>query len=488
MKRLNLFIIALLVSTPMVFGGGIVTNTNQSAAWARTLTRHASEGVDAVYYNPAGLAQLNNGFHFSLSNQTIIQTRTITNDFQFLNDSPNSYEAELMAPVFPSIYAAYKMDKWAFSAGFNIIGGGGTADFKEGLPSIDMLSFSLVPQLQASLLPLDQAVEDATGWDPGYRNITGYDNISAFSGSSAFMGIQAGATYAINDMISVAIGGRVVKASNSYTGSLDVTIDAPYGGEPPDGTQAAGDYLRRVASNPGLPADVVTGLEETALVLDESTTDAELDAVQEGWGFAPIISVNLHLTDMLNVAVKYEHHTKLELTNKTDKDDVQMFPDGEKSRSDLPGMFSVGAQLKPINKLRAMVGFDYFLDKPAYYGNTDESGEQVNNESTIDQNRYSVSASLEYEMIGPLGISAGFSTGNNGVNQSYQSDMSYTLKSNTVGGGLFIHVGELLTVNAGVVYVMYQDYESQLSVMDIPYTETYGKDTMIFAIGVDISL
>ena len=49
--------------------------------------------------------------------------------FNYLNNSPNSYEAELMAPVFPSIYAAYKMDKWAFSAGFNVIGGGGSARF-----------------------------------------------------------------------------------------------------------------------------------------------------------------------------------------------------------------------------------------------------------------------------------------------------------------------------------------------------------------------
>jgi len=66
--------------------------------------------------------------------------------------------------------------------------------------------------------------------------------------------------------------------------------------------------------------------------------------------------------------------------------------------------------------------------------------------------------------------------------------MSYGLKSNTVGGGLFVHLGELLTINAGVSYVMYEDYENPLSVMDIPYIETYGKDTMIFAVGVDISL
>lgn len=486
MKRLHLSLMMILVSTLAIHAGGLVTNTNQSAAWARTLTRHAAYGIDAVYYNPAGLSQLKNGIHFSLSNQSIFQTRKITSDFQYLNNAPESvYEAELVAPVFPSIYAAYKMDKWAFSAGFNVIGGGGTANFETGLPSFEIPVSSLVPMLYGSLSPLDDAIEAGTGWDPGYRNVTGYDMNAAFNGSSTYMGIQVGATYAINDMISVAIGGRYVMASNTYEGSLTgVTIDAPYGG-----TQPPGDYLRRVAANPALPADVVTDLEATALGLDAMTADAELDAVQEGSGFAPIIGLNLHLSDMLNVAVKYEHHTKLELTNDTEVDDVNMFPDGEKTRSDLPGMFSAGVQVKPLKNLTAMLGLNYYLDKSAYYGNTDEGDDQINNESTIDENGYTISASLEYKLLGMLGVSAGFSTGNNGVNQDYQSDLSYGLKNTSVGGGFFVNVGEMLTINAGVVYAMYEDYDNAQTydMLGTPFTDTYGKDTFIVAIGVDIS-
>ena len=71
--------------------------------------------------------------------------------------------------------------------------------------------------------------------------------------------------------------------------------------------------------------------------------------------------------DMINIAAKYEHRTKIEMTNDTEVDDVGMFPDGETTRSDLPGMFTLGAQLQPIQKLTASVGFDYYLDIPAYY-------------------------------------------------------------------------------------------------------------------------
>ena len=114
MKRLNLIAIGMLMLSPVMFAGGLVTNTNQSAAFARTLTRHATLGIDAVYYNPAGLGVLERGLHLSLSNQSIFQTRTITSDYPYLTGSPKSYEAELVAPIFPSIYAAYKLDKWAF--------------------------------------------------------------------------------------------------------------------------------------------------------------------------------------------------------------------------------------------------------------------------------------------------------------------------------------------------------------------------------------
>ena len=87
MKRL---LIALLFTGLMypsvVQAGGIVTNSNQSASYVRMLARDASTSIDAVYYNPAGLTKLADGFHVSLSNQSIFQKKTIENTFNSLND------------------------------------------------------------------------------------------------------------------------------------------------------------------------------------------------------------------------------------------------------------------------------------------------------------------------------------------------------------------------------------------------------------------
>jgi len=493
MKRMNLLVIGVLISSQLLIAGGLVTNTNQSAAWVRTLSRNATLGVDAVYFNPAGLAHLGNGLHLSVSNQSIFQTRTITSDyFANFGGTAKTYEAELAAPFFPSIYAAYQMDKWTFSAGFNIIGGGGTADFPTGLPSFEIPVASLVPLLQGSLAPIDAGFVGAGQPDPFFRNVTGYNLNASFKGSSNYFGYQVGATYAINDMISVALGGRLVMASNSYEGALSgVTVDAPAGY---GGTQTPGDYLRFVATQPGIDAPTQGLLNGTAAALDAATADASLNAVQKGMGFTPIIGVNLHLSDMINIAARYEHQTKIELTNETEVDDVGMFPDGEKVRADLPGMFALGVQVSPIKKLTATAGFNYYLDKPAFYGDMNEAGEQINNEGSIDENGYSYMFSLEYKLLDILGISAGYTGGNNGVNDNYQSDLGYGLKSQTVGGGVFVDLGEMVTINAGVAFVMYEDYTKAQSYTPtgfpepVPFSDTYGKNTMIVAVGVDINL
>jgi long-subunit fatty acid transport protein len=197
---------ALLLSGTM-FAGGILSNTNQSAMYTRMGCRDATLGIDAVYYNPAGLTKLVDGFHFSINNQTIGQTRTVTSGYQYLNDG--KYPGEASAPIFPGIYAVYKTGNWAFSAGFNPIGGGGSAQYSRGLPSFEMPVSDLVPALQ----------------NQG-QNVTAYRMNAYFEGTSVFFGYQANVSYAINDMISVAIGGRYVTAKETYNGHIkDVMLE-----------------------------------------------------------------------------------------------------------------------------------------------------------------------------------------------------------------------------------------------------------------------
>jgi len=500
MKKIAIVLLIVMLLSPMAYSGGIVTNTNQSAAWVRMLVRDASTGIDAVYFNPAGLTKLENGFHFSLNNQSIFQTRNIENSYPFLAGTPKTYDAKVQALIFPDIFAVYKMDKIAFSVGVVPIGGGGTADFPGGLPSFEIPVSGLVPYLQATLAPIDAALTAILGSNPGFSNVTGYNMNTSFKGTSTYLGYQATASYEINEMISVSLGARYVMAKNIYTGHLtNVTIDAPaaYGG-----TQKPGDYLR-VVSGQLQPYDPVTAamLTAGATQLDAQTADAYVDATQTGSGITPIIGINISPSDNLNIGIKYEHHTKIELTNDTKKDDVGLFPNEAKSRGDLPSVISVGVSFKPMSKLTAQAGIHYYMDKPAFYGkyetvdgnpvlDTDgKSFKQVNNETVIDNNFYELGLGLEYAITDNMGVSAGYLLAKTGVNKDYQSDLSYSLSSNTIGGGLYFGFGENTTLNLGFDYVMYNADTVDLTdaALMVNYAQTFKKNTMIVAVGVDFS-
>ena len=83
MKKL-LTLITVFTMGVSAFAGGLLTNTNQSVHFLRNPAQDASTDIDAAYSNPAGLIYLTDGFHFSLTNQSAFQTRTVTSTFAHL--------------------------------------------------------------------------------------------------------------------------------------------------------------------------------------------------------------------------------------------------------------------------------------------------------------------------------------------------------------------------------------------------------------------
>ncbi|MBQ7191655.1 MAG: hypothetical protein IJS00_02140 [Paludibacteraceae bacterium] len=55
------------MSTLSMMAGGLVTNTNMSAAYLRNPAREGAIDIDGVYFNPAGTAFLTNGVHIGVS-------------------------------------------------------------------------------------------------------------------------------------------------------------------------------------------------------------------------------------------------------------------------------------------------------------------------------------------------------------------------------------------------------------------------------------
>jgi len=538
MKKVITFFFAILV-TGSLFAGGLVTNTNQSALYTRLLSQNASTSIDAVYFNPAGLTKLGNGFFLSLNNQVVGQTKSIINDYTYIAGTPKEYIGKVSAPFFPGVYAAFKAGKFVISAGLNPIGGGGGAKYDDGLPSFETQIADLVPLLGSQNIPTTQYAADIF-----------------FEGTSIYLGYQANLSYEINDMISVGAGIRYVTAKNTYNGSMmNISINPNYpafgaaytgnlvlasdfftsgattlttlatgataystglgtiisgGGDPTTLLTDAGVYgltptdigtiqaiIGAAGQNPagvniGMAQAILTAAEPvfttnamTMTGLSAATGDVEVDVKETGRGIAPILSVNISPVENLNIALKYEFKTRLELTTEViDGKNGGIFTEGEKIIADMPAMLAVGINFKPINRLMLSASFNYFFDK-----NVDYDGSESLNINMIDKNYTEYALGVEYGISEKLRISAGWSSSVAGINSNYQSDMSYELNANAFGGGFGFRIAPMLDLNIGGQYVLYKEgskgYSHMLGTIGIPVTETYNTDTWVLAAGLD---
>jgi long-chain fatty acid transport protein len=547
MRKLLTFVSALSI-TGSLLAGGLVTNTNQSASWVRLPARNASTSIDAVYYNPAGLMKLENGFHVSLSNQSIFQSREIENNYAGPGGAyglnQHVYEGSVTALAFPSVSAAYKMDKFAFSLGFYPVGGGGGATYEKGLPSFEMSPSDLVPALAS-------------------QGASAYRLDAYLKGSSTFLGFQGGISYKINDWLSIAAGARYVTAKNTYDGHL-TDIEVNMGGT---WTRAdlimkgiAGSYTTAAAGSSQLVAGGAGSLtfaqaqglglisatqraqfegaltavgypaatpiatadqiyKGTAIKYNANATllgDQTVKSEQTGSGVTPVLSVNISPSENLNIAIKYEMATKLELENNTTSDflvgyenspttglpdqtkPITMFPNGALTRNDMPAMLAIGVDYRISESLKLSLGSNYFFDKSSDYGHkvdddlkSSTPSVHIDNSEIIDDNGMSFQIGLEYNISKKLLVSGGYVWANQGVNDLYQSDLTYGLGTQTFGAGGAYSINDKIQINLGFGYTLYMedsktvDHIFSATGANIQANETYRKNTMMVGVGVD---
>ena len=483
MKKIFFPLILLASTTLLVKAGGLVTNSNQSASYYRMLARGASTTGDAVYYNPAGLAFLDQGFTISLNTQMIWMQRTINNDFPALNNS--EFIGKLYVPFFPGVYAAYKTGQWTFSLGFNPPAGGGSVEFKEGIPMLEL------------------PVSDVLNKIPV---ITQYRMNAMMEGSSIVYGAQAGAAYRINDRIGVFGGVRMMFANNGYKGYLKDVMFNPEHPNPQlslDGTwlnsaglAAAGNAIDAQADAipPAALADPQILEQYTQLktlagglkLVSASTADQFLDAKQKGNGIAPIFGVHFNF-DRLNLAAKYEFKTKITVKNETKQNAMNMYPDGKELRSDVPAVLSVAGSYDIVPALKLSVTYLHHFEPQATIESwapdaaNPNGGTIVQRQKLIDHGTNEYQAGLEWKVIRGLTLSTGCQLSKVGVSELWQNDITHNLDNFTWGLGAAYHFNNRLTLNIGGIYTWY----NSVSVGKTTPIQTYERTNKAVAIGID---
>ena len=447
MTKKLLTLMAALALTATAEAGGLMTNPNYHIAFDRMMARGASMEIDAAYSNPAGLAWGYDGFQMSLNFQKPWQNRDIEASVPgYLGSNFNQkYNGKASAPIVPALFAAYKKDNIALSAMIGIVGSGGFVKYEEGIPMFEVPLKAMLAQ---------------KGMMPG-----NYKYDSEMKGKQYIYGGQLNLTYKLNDNFSVAAGMR----ANYYDGYNRGHVLA----EMPDNSSVA-------------PGDLI---------------NLQLDCIQRGWGFAPIVSANYH-NGPLTVAARYEFRTKISTENDTRTlsarirntdpatayvlpyiegdlalqqfgDKVAAYQDGATTRYDMPALLSVAAGYEFTPQLRGTLEYHFFDDK-----NAKMAGDR---QDELTHGTHEILAGVEYDINDKFTVSCGGQRTDYGLSDGYQQNTSFACDSYSIGLGGAWNINEKVRLNAGYFITIYSDYTKTAAYGQ----ETFSRTNNVIGLGID---
>lgn len=386
----------------------------QSAGYARMSCRQTSQELDGVYYNPAGLTSLEDGFHIALHNQSQMVDNQMISHYEYLNEVPTIYPSKIKNFVFPTLYLAWKRDRWAISSAvYPAIGGGGSTAFTT-LPSGDFPIADLAGVL-GIIFNKDVDYEFA------FKS-------KGFGYNPAF---QIGFTHKFNNAISVYGGLRFVYSIIQAEGfAKELNLYFKDGSTPNE-------------------------LENTVFDLVSGLVNTEIDAVQKGYGVTPIFGFQYNHKDKFWASMKYEFKTPIDLITSVEKGKGGalipgtngVFVNKKRVGGDLPGFYSIGFRYKPTKDLALSVGQRLFNYKRNNWNGREEFVKSVYTESEFG---------IEYSVGSRWKVSSGYSYAHMNVADGYQNEVNYYMPSNTFTFGASFQMSRTVTLEAGLLRTFYK--------------------------------
>ena len=499
------------VAASSAFAGGLLTTTNQNAAFVRNFAQEGQITLTSIYANPAGGAFLSKGWHLSLNSQTAFQERNIDTTFPLFKANTNDpeethrFEGNATAPIVPSFTVSFNREKWSLSAHFAVTGGGGKCEFNEGLGSFESIGASIpsavtkgivaklqpilqpaikqqlinagISETDASKMAAAKALQMATEAGPDC-----YSMRSSMKGRSYYFGLQLGGTYKILDNLSAYVGVRGVYATCSYSGFVGdlqlynsnadmATALAPeYGGTP---------YVDLVRQSYGNADPTIT-----------------LNCDQTGFGVSPIIGIDWEINKHWNVAAKYEFRTRMNLKNSSQMSvmaemlantdagkALRQFKDGERVREDVPALLALGVQYSPIEKVRLDAAYHQFFDK--------DSKKWEDKQKYVKNNTHEFIVGAEYDVCKLITVSASYEYTRYGLTDDFMSDLSFNLSNYMIGGGVRIHPSKYFNIDLGYMCTFYNSRnvtQEQPAGSGLFKTDHYDRKNHTFGIGFNFYL
>ena len=401
MKKVLYSVAGLFLSTALVstaYGGGIDNKTNWSAEYIRTLNRNAAtDFADIAAYNPAGTVKLQDGFIINGSVQYLGKKYTNNITHALLGGEADLESDE--PSVVPSLFAVYNKDRWSLFGSMTVVGGGGKVDFSDG----NATTFQIATNFLFGPLYCGGAACNMI-------------NSQQLEGESFYLGYTIGSAFEINEMFSVSAGLRYVNAHKEAEGTA-------------------------IVSNGGSDPFPVTA-----------------DYEQEGDGWGGIFGVNFAPNNKLNIGMRYETKTSLDLEASVNASTAAKIVganvlaargifDGESNDRDLPAIFAIGVSYWLTPKFRVETNYTHYFNEDADWDGAEDNVEDG----------YDLGVALEYHFNDSLRASIGYLYTVLGVDPEDMLPENPELDANTVGAGIAYAINDNLHTNISIGNSFYKD-------------------------------
>jgi long-chain fatty acid transport protein len=294
--------------------GGITNKQNFSIEYDRTASRNAAnDSADAAVYNPAGVMQMEDGFYLNAGTFYVLKDYSNTvGGIEYNSDEPS---------FVPNMIGLYKKGNWAAFGAFTLPGGGGMVIYDKGSTTTLGYGALLTTGANYALTQPPYSLPPAS-----YYNAVSSHSLEA---ESIYYGLMLGGAYRVNDLVSVALGMRYIKANKETRASIAISPSA-------------------LGTLYGMPARTFN-----------------IDYEEAANGLAGFAGLNITPNDSFNIGLRYEASTKLDFETLINTDNTGMLQDGSKKREDLPGLLGIGIGYRISPDLKVDTSFTYYLEKEA---------------------------------------------------------------------------------------------------------------------------
>lgn len=361
----------------------------------------------SVYYNPAGLARLQDGTYIHAGLELAV-------GHEKMKYNGKDYKADLLQPI-PN-FAAYKVeDGSALYMTFGGLGGGGDLKYKDGVAGT-----AVIPDL---ITTINKNIKDEFGFRL-YPFDTLKDVNSSAEGKNLYIQTTVGKVWTVDEKLSVSLGGRVVYGIRELKGKI------------------------RLESDSKIP--------------NLKNINADIDSKRTAWGYGVQLGLNYKATDRLNLALRYDSRVKMNFKAKGSMTDVGLsklsplyndlgfgnfYPEyipGAKVRRDLPAILALGASYKVTDNWTMALAGNYYFNKDAKMDSIVGEANLVKIpevpgvkgiEAEYD-NGWEVALGTEYRFNPKWAILGSVNYAYTGAKVTSFDDVEYALNSVTLGTGL----------------------------------------------------